>query len=196
MRDANAIRMIVLIVLFVLLFLLLLLATPVVVTAHARFSPAGGVVHAALHLFGVVPIPLRLRIRLLSEPYLTLRVFGRTHGLLAKKRRAPPSRRAFRLERIDLSLTLGLPDDSAGTVRCLGIYRVLASMLLPVFCAQNSIAAHASFAHPMLRVRLHVVALVFPLFLLLPKKPRIRSGPFGQPNRSNKQEKRYSHVPC
>ncbi len=190
--------MVFLIVLFAVLLLLLLLAMPIIVSIHARFSPAGGVVRAKAYLFGVLPIPLRLTVRLLSEPYLTVRVFGRERPLLSPKKTPMqrPDPCAIRLERIDAVLTLGISDDPAATVRVLGTLDVLLSLLLSELAPRVRIRPCPSFSAPMLRINAHVLGLVFPLFLLTMAKKRITGRKPANHKDTIKQEKRYSHAPC
>lgn len=192
MRNANG--MVVLIILFALIFLLLVLSMPVIVTAYGRFSVRGGVVRIRLLLFGVLPIPLKLRVRLLSPPYLTFRFWKKEHPLLSNRPIAPIDTRVMRLERFDVGVTLGISEDPANTVRSLGLLHGVLSLLLPYAAPRVRVESHPSFTDDVFRVTVHMIGLVYPLFLLLgqtriTERERADTVP-------KFHEKRYSHVPC
>lgn len=187
--------MVILIVVFVLLFGLLLLAMPVVVTAKVRVSPIGAVVRGSATLFGVLSIPVKARIHLFHPPFFTLYVFGKSIPLAADNDTLRIDNRSVIAERIDLGVTLGVAQDGARTVQLLGTLKVLASLMLPLVFRRVTVTPYPSFSHEMLRLRLEIVGLVFPLFLLRPKS-RIKKGALTKDNGKQTSEKRYSHVPC
>lgn len=173
--------MIVLYVLFGLLFLLLLLSVPIVVTATARVSPKGAVIFVRFHLFGAIPVPFRVRVHLFSEPYLSVRILRRTYPLLSASPMPAPDPRAWRLERVDLGVTLGIEGDNARTVETLGLLCGVFSMLLPRLCRKGRVLPRPAFGSAVFRLTAEVVGLIFPIYLLLPrKKPRPASGSAAQ----------------
>ncbi len=186
--------MVVLIVLFVLLFLVLLLAMPVIASIYARFSPKGGIVFATLYLFGVIPIPLRLRIRLLSAPYLSLQFGKHNFPLLSHKKRTPIDPRILRMERIDLGITVGIENDGARTVQALGTLQILSTMLLPLYFAKTNVTVHPSYTHGVLRLNVRVIGLIYPLFFL--RSLCISKRNKAKDTNESISEKRYSHVSC
>ncbi|MBR3271878.1 MAG: hypothetical protein IKI59_08125 [Clostridia bacterium] len=169
--------MIVLYALFALLLLVLLLSVPVVVTATARLSPKGGVVFVRFHLFGAIPVPFRLRLHLLSEPYLSIRVLGRTYPLLSPNPPPAPNPRAWQIERIDLKVTLGIEGDNARTVETLGLLCGVFSMLLPRVCRRGRVTPRPAFDCAVFRLSAELVGLLYPIFFLLPhRKARAAHG--------------------
>ncbi len=162
--------MIVLYVLFGFLLLLLLLSVPIVVTATARVSPKGAVIFVRFHLFGALPIPFRVRVHLLSEPYLSVRIMRRIYPLLSKDPPPAPDPRTWQLERIDLKVTLGIEGDNARTVETLGLLCGVFSMLLPRLCRKGRVLPRPAFDSAVFRLTAEIVGLVYPIYLLLPRR--------------------------
>lgn len=155
----------ILIVLFVLLFLLLLLSGPLIVEARARASVCGVVVHARIYLLGLIPIPARLRIHLLSEPFFCLCI-GKKRVPLLKKRRGKSGRvSGVRVLRLDTRTTVGIAEEPAKAVWAAGSAAVVLGMLTTRLAEGGSSRAALSKI-PMLRVSIRVCALVFPIELL------------------------------
>lgn len=154
-----------LLVLFVLLFLLLLLAVPIVVTVRVRAGVRGAAVRATAWLFGLIPIPIRLRIALFSKPYFTL-CYKRKRAPLLQKR-APSAWDGVwdgvRILRTDSVLTVGVRDDPAHSVLLLGLGVVALSCLTPRISEQGTVSGKPSFAASMARLTLNGMALVLPL---------------------------------
>ena len=186
--------MIVLVFLFALLFLLLLLAMPVVVTARTRISPTGGVIFATVTLLGAIPIPLKARLHLFHQPFLSLQLFGKTIPLKANDS-VSVHPNAIAAERIDLGVTLGVSQDGARTVQLLGTLKVLCDMLLPLVFRRVSVVPHPSFDGDVFRLSAEIIGLVFPLFLFFPFTCIKKRGS-EKPNEKPIPKKRYSHVPC
>lgn len=184
--------MVILVILFVFLLLLLLASMPVIFTARMRFSPVGGVIHGTVTLFGAIPIPIRARVRLFSEPFLTLQVFRKKIPLHLPKTDQKPDPRSFRAERIHLYVTLGISNDGARTVQLLGTLNVLASLLLPLLFRNVEVSVQPAFSQEMFRLKAEAIGLVFPLFLFL--SHRIKAAKTANHSKKQLAEKRYSHV--
>ncbi len=156
----------ILIVLFVLVFLILLLSMPLIVEARARTSVRGAVVHARVYVLGLIPIPVRLRLHLFSEPYFCL-CFGKKRIPLLKKRERQKGGgiSGVRLLRLDSKTTVGIADEPAEAVRIAGAAAVLLGMLTTRLAEGGS--AHAGLCRTsMLRISVRITALVFPIELL------------------------------
>lgn len=157
----------ILIVLFFLLFLLLILSMPIVVEAKLRIGVRGAVLHSKVWLLGLIPIPIRLRVHLLSEPYFTL-VFGKKRVFLLQKNRNPGLGgilEGVRVLRLDTKTTVGIAGEPAQSVAVAGTIAVLLSMLIPCV-AENGSAQAGLSASSMLRILVKTSALLFPLKML------------------------------
>lgn len=186
--------MIALIVLFVLLLFVLILAMPVIVTASIRFSPVGGVIHGTVTLLGSLSIPVRLRVRIFSEPFLTVQLFQKRIPLNLKNSGYRLNPRSYRAEQIRLCVTLGVSNDGAKTVQLLGTVQVFASLLLPLLFRAVKVIPYPAFSHEMFRMKAEVIGLVFPLFLFFPK--RIKKKEPANDNAKQYCKERYSNVTC
>ena len=157
-----------LIALFVLLFFLLLLSMPLIVEARVRVGVRGAAVRAKVYLFGLVPIPLRLRVSLFAKPYFTLQFLKKRVPLLKRKRNGGEIGilKGVRLIRVDSFTTVGITDDPAHAVLLAGAGAVLLSMLTARFAERGSAGARLS-REPMARWTVSIRALVFPLDALL-----------------------------
>lgn len=167
MRSGNAERMAVLIVLFILVFLLLLASMPLIVEARARAGLRGAVVHGKLFLLGLMPIPIRLRIRFFSAPYFTLQYRKKNLFLLKKRRKKRGKRPIFgvRILRLDARVTVGIDGEPAQAVLTSGSLAVALSMLIPRIAEGGSAKAVLS-KYPMLRLSIGLKAIVSPMELL------------------------------
>lgn len=152
----------ILIVLFVLLFLLLLLSMPLIVEARGRIGVRGAVVHAKIYVLGLIPIPVRLRLHLLSSPYFTLRI-GKKHIHLLQKRRKPKRIRlaGVRLLQLDTRTTIGVEGEPAVSVLLAGSLAVLFSMLT-TRAAESGSAQAALSECSLVRIAVKLRALVQP----------------------------------
>ena len=186
----------ILIVLFVLLLLLLLASGPIVVEARARASVRGAVVHVRAYVFGLIPIPFRLRVHLFSEPYFCLCIGKKQIPLFRKrKRKSGGGVRGVRLLRLDSRTTVGIAEEPAEAVRIAGSAAVLLGMLTTRLAENGSSRAGLSKTS-MLRISIRAQALVFPLelFLGILKQRISRRKPVKNSVKSN--EKRTEYASC
>lgn len=190
-------RMWILIVLFVLLFLLLLLSMPLIVEARARTGIRGAAIRARIYLFGLIPIPLKLRLHLFSAPYFTLRIGKKRIFLFRKKRiKLPLLPEGVKLLRLDAKTTVGIEDEPAAAVTASGTVSVLFAMLISRV-AQNGSVRAAMCAAPMFRITLRAQAIVLPLRLLSEIVRSRRIARRKAANNSGKtNEKRTNYAPC
>ena len=152
----------ILIILFGLLFLLLLLSMPLIVEARMRLSARGAVVHARVYLFGLIPIPVRLRLCLLEEPYFTL-MFGKKRiGLFERRKRARTRIEGIRLLRLDTKATVGIENEPAASVMLAGTVAVLLSMFTTRVAESGSAQAGLSEL-PVLRLSAKARAIAEPV---------------------------------
>ncbi len=163
-ESGKTVSMIWLILLFVLLLLLLILSMPIVVEAQLRIGVRGAVLRSRAWLLGLIPIPIRLRVHLLSEPYFTL-VFGKKRVSLLQKNRNTGLGgilEGVRVLRLDTKTTVGIAGEPAQSVAVAGTIAVLLSMLIP--CVAESGSAQAALSgSSMLRILVKTSALLFPL---------------------------------
>ena len=153
-----------LIVLFVLLFLLLLLSMPLILEARMRVGLRGTVVRGTLYVFGLIPIPLRLLIHLFSEPYFTL-MFGKKAIPLFKQKPKGGELgllQGVRLLQLGTVTTVGIAGDPAHSVLAAGTIATVLTMLTARY-AESGTAKARPAETSMIRIRLHVSALLFPL---------------------------------
>ena len=152
----------ILIVLFFLLLFVLLLSMPLIVEARARIGLRGAVVHARIYLFGLIPIPVRLRIRLFSEPFFTVGIGKKDVSLL---RRPKPGTKGIRkgitLHELRVAVTVGLKDDPARSTVYAGTLGVLFSMLIPCISENGGVRVFAA-KHSTIRLSAKVRALLQP----------------------------------
>ncbi len=152
----------ILIILFVLLFLLLLLSMPLIVEARARLSVRGAVVHAKIYVLGLIPIPLKLRVYLLQEPYFSLKIGQKTVPLLQKRTRSiKPALSGVRLSRLDTRTAVGIEDEPADAVLIAGSIAVLLSMLT-ARVADGGSAGAALCRYPLFRITASAQVIVLP----------------------------------
>ena len=155
--------MIWLIVLFVLLFLMLLLSMPLIVEARLRLGVRGAALRAKIWLFGLIPIPIRLKAHLFSEPYFTL-VFGKKHVPLLQKKKnsgAVGALLGVRLLSLDTRTTVGIAGEPAQSVVAAGAIAVILAMLIPCIAESGSARAGLSKA-TMIRFQLRTRAMLYP----------------------------------
>ena len=164
--SGHTVHMWILIVLFVFLFLLLLLSMPLIVEGRARVGARGAVVHAKIFLFGLIPIPLRLRLYLLSEPYFTLEIGKQRIALFHKRTRRKTRIAGVRLLRLDTKTTVGVDGEPAAAVLFAGTVAVLLSMLT-TRVAESGPARAALCETPMVRISASAQAIVQPVPLAL-----------------------------
>ncbi len=185
----------ILIVLFVLLFLLLLLSMPLIVEARGRIGARGAVVHAKIWLLGLIPIPLRLKLYLLSDPYFTLLIGKKQIGLFEKRKRKRTRIAGVRLLRLDTRTTVGVDGEPAAAVLLAGTVAVLLSMLT-TRVAEGGSAKAALCETPMVRISLSAQAIVQPL----PLVRGIARGRIAQrktaKNTRKSNEKRTTYASC
>lgn len=161
-RSGYTFDMWILIVLFILLFLLLLLSMPLIVEARARASVRGAVVHARVYVLGLIPITVRLRIHLFSEPYFCLCIGKKRIPLIRKRgQKKVGGISGVRILRLDTKTTVGIADEPAGAVRIAGSAAVLLGMLTTRFAERGSARAGLSRTS-LLRVSARATAIVFP----------------------------------
>ncbi len=133
----------VLIVLFVLLFLLLLLSMPLIVEARLRFGLRGAVVHLKVYMLGLIPIPVRLRIHLFSEPVFTLCIGKKRTSLVKRKQNgAEGILEGLQIRNLRVSVTLGIGGDPARSIWYAGILGVALSMLIPRVSETGAVRVH------------------------------------------------------
>ena len=155
--------MVFLVALFILLFLILLLSMPLIVEARARIGLRGAVVHLRVYVLGLIPIPLRLRINLFCAPYFTLRFGSKTRSLLRQRQNGVEGiRKGVRVERLDVSVTLGIRDDPARSIWYAGVCGVACSTLVPRVSKRGSVQVHAAKTS-VLRLSLKGAAVLLPL---------------------------------
>ena len=148
---------------FVLLFLLLLLSVPLILEMRVRIGLRGACARAKLFVFGLIPIPLTLSVRLLSEPYFTLQIGRKPIPLFGKK----PSGgeigllKGVRLLSLHTVVTVGIEDDPAYAVLAAGSIAVLLSMLTARYAETGSANARLS-QKSMIRLSVAITALLFP----------------------------------
>ena len=153
-----------LIVLFVLLFLLLLLSMPLILEARVRIGLRAAAVRAKLYVLGLVPIPVRLRVHLFSEPYFTLQI-GKTEVPLFKQKPKggePGLLQGVRLLWLSTVTTVGIADDPARAVLAAGTVATLLSMFTARF-AESGKALAIPAQTSMIRLSVTLSALLFPL---------------------------------
>ena len=188
----------ILIVLFILLFLLLILSMPIIVEAKLRIGVRGAVLRSRVWLIGLIPIPIRLRIHLLSEPYFTL-VFGKKRVLLLQKNRDPGLGgilEGVRILRLDTKTTVGIFGEPAQSVAAAGTIAVLLSMLIPSV-AENGSAQAALSGSSMLRMIVKASALLTPPKMLLGFRRAKRIAKKKAANNiTETKEKRTLYAPC
>ncbi len=186
----------ILIVMFVLLFLLLLLSMPLIVEARGRGGVRGAVVHARVYVFGLIPIPVRLRLYLLQSPYFTLKI-GKKQILLLKKHPKRKTTRiaGVRLLRLDTRTTVGVDGEPAAAVMLAGTVAVLLSMLTTRVAERGSARAALCEA-PMVRISASARAIVqpFPLALGIARGRIARRKAVNNTRKSN--EKRTTYASC
>jgi hypothetical protein len=153
----------VLIVLFVLLFLVLLVSMPLIVEARARIGVRGAIVHAKIYVLGLILIPLRMRVCLLSRPYFSLCIGKRRTSLLKQnKSGAEGIAKGVRIRKLNASVSLGIRDDPARATWYAGILGVALSMLIPRIAEAGTVRVHAAKV-PMIRLSLSGSAVVLPV---------------------------------
>ena len=155
----------ILIVLFVLLFLLLLLSMPLIVEANARVGLRGAIVRAKIYLLGLIPIPVKLRLRLFAPPYFTLQFGKKRIFLFQKKRRGKLIPDGVRILRLAAKTTVGIEGEPAAAVLTGGAISVLLAMLIPRTAESGSVRA-ALCERSMLRFTVHAEAIAEPAKLL------------------------------
>jgi len=152
----------ILIVLFVFLFLLLLLSMPLIAEARGRVGVRGAVVHAKIFVLGLIPVPLRLRLYLLCDPYFTLEIGKKRIGLFEPRKRRRIQIAGVRLLRLDTKTTVGVDGEPAAAVLLGGTIAVLLSMLT-TRVAEGGSAKAALCAAPTVRISLSAQAIVQPV---------------------------------
>lgn len=186
----------ILIVLFVLLFLLLLCSMPLIVEGRGRIGARGAVFHARIYVLGLIPVPLRLRLYLLCDPYFTLVIGKKRIGLFRKRNRRKRTRIAgVRLLRLDTQTTVCVDGEPAAAVLLAGTVAVLLSMLT-TRVAEGGSAKAALCETPMVRISLSAQAIVQPL----PLVRGIARGRIAQrktaKNTRKSNEKRTTYASC
>lgn len=152
-----------LIVAFVLLFLLLLLSMPLLVEARVRIGLRGAVVRGRVYVLGLIPIPLRLSLRLFSEPYFTLQIGKRTASLLKPAKPGTSGvRNGIRISRLYTVITIGIEDDPARSTVLSGLVGVVFSMLIPIFAEMGGVRVRPA-KRSMVRLSFRIGAIVMPL---------------------------------
>ena len=153
-----------LIVLFVLLFLLLLLSMPLMLEARVRIGLRGAAVRGKVYVFGLVPIPVRLRVHLFSEPYFTLQIGKKEVPLFKQKPKGGEwgLLKGVRLLWLSTVTTVGIADDPARAVLAAGTLATLLSMLTARFAKNGSAHARPSETG-MVRLSVSISALLFPV---------------------------------
>ena len=190
--------MIWLVLLFLLLFLLLLLSMPLIVEARARIGVRGAAVRVKVYVLGMIPIPLKLAIHLLSKPYFTLEIGKKRVPLLKRKRSGGEIGilKGVRLLRVDSKTTVGITDDPARAVLLSGTGAVLLSMLTTRFAESGSAEARLS-REPMMRWTFAIRTLVSPPDALVGFWRARRIARRKAANNSPKSnEKRVNHASC
>lgn len=153
-----------LILLFVILLLLLILSMPLIVEVRMRIGVRGAAARAKIWLLGLIPIPVRLRVHLLSDPYFTL-IFGKKRIFLLQKKKSGGGagiREGVRVLRLDTKTTVGIEDEPAQAVVAAGTIAVLLSMLIPRVAESGSARASLSKTS-MLRIRAEGTLLLNPV---------------------------------
>jgi len=183
---------------FIVLFLILLLSMPLIVDARARIGLRGAIIRARIYVFGLIPIPVKLRLHLFSKPYFTLR-FGKKRVFLLKKKKQTRKRRPIRgvrLLRLDTRTTVGIREEPAKAVLCAGTAAVLFSMLTTRVAESGS--ARAAIGEPsMIRISARVRTIVYPHKLLFGFVSGSRIAPRKSANNTRKtNEKRTKHASC
>ena len=165
-RNGNTVHMWILIIFFVLLFLLLFVSMPLIIEARGRAGVRGAVVHAKIFVLGLFPIPLRLKLYLLKDPYFTLEIGKKRIGLFEQRRRRIPRITGVRLLRLDTKTTVGVDGEPAAAVLLAGTAAVLLSMLT-TRVAESGSAKAALCAAPTVRFSAAARAIVQPVPLAL-----------------------------
>ncbi len=187
----------ILIAVFLVLFLILLLSAPLIVEAQARLSLRGAVVHARFWLFGLFPIPLRIRLHLFSDPYFTLCIGKKRIRLLRKQsNRKKPRLSGVRILRLDAKTTVGIENEPAQSVLAAGAAAVLLGMLITRFAESGSSRAGLC-RHSLFRLRVRMRAIVFPpklLFEIVRNRCIARRNAVNNTHKTN--EKRTNYASC
>ena len=190
--------MAVLTVLFVLLLILMLLAGPFILEARVRLSLRGAVVRAKLFVFGLIPIPVKLTVRLFSEPYFSLCIGSRTIPLLKRKRIGGEIGllKGVRLIRLDSTVTAGIEDDPARAVLASGSLAVLLNLLTARIAESGRADARLS-SRSAIRLSFRLCALLYPPEMLCGFVRARRIARRKAANNSRKtSEKRRNHASC
>lgn len=159
----NTFGMWILIVAFCLLFLILLLSMPLIVEARVRVGLRAACVRAKVYLFGLIPIPIRLAVRLFSEPYFTLQIGKKRVSLLNKPQKGTRGiLDGVHILRFYTVVTAGIADDPASSTVISGSIGVALSMLIPLFAALGGVRVRPAKTS-MVRLSFRVGALVQPV---------------------------------
>ena len=196
-HGGNAMHMWFFIVLFIVLFLILLLSMPLIVEARMRFGLRGAAVHAKVYVLGLIPIPVRLRIRLLSAPYFTL-CFGRKRTSLFQRPKsgAEGILEGMHIRNLRIAVTLGVRDDPARATWYAGVLGVAFTMLIPRVAETGSVKV-CSAKDSVFRLSLACSALVQPLEALRGFHRSRRIARANAANNSRKpEEKRNEYASC
>lgn len=156
----------ILIVLFVALFLVLLLSAPLIAEARASVSLRGAIIFGRIFLFGLIPIPIRLRIHLFSAPYFTFEIGKKQISLLKKQKDRRKKRlQGIRVLQLDTKTTVGIENEPARSVMIAGTIAVVLSMLISRI-AENGSARAALSKSTMFRIAVWGRGIVQPVPLL------------------------------
>ena len=185
------------IVLFVVLFLILLASMPLIIEARMRIGLRGAVLHAKVYVLGLIPIPVRLRIRLFSAPYFTF-CFGRKRTSLFKRPHngAEGILDGVCVMHLRVAVTLGIRDDPARATWYAGICGVALSMLILRVSETGSVKV-SSAKEPVLRLSGTCSGLLQPIDAL---RGFLRSRRIARANAANNsrkpEEKRNRYASC
>ena len=193
--HGHAICMTVLIVLFVLLFLLLFLSMPLTLEVRIRVGFRAAAVRAKLYVLGLIPIPVRLRVHLFSEPYFTLQIGKKEVPLFKQKPRGGELGilKGVRLLWLSTVTTVGIADDPARAVLTAGTIATLLAMLTARY-AESGRALARPTETSMLRLSVSASALLFPAEMLAGFWCAWRIAKKKAANTIRKQEKRNQYA--
>ncbi len=157
----------ILIVAFVLLFLILLLSMPLIVEARVRIGLRGAIVRGKLYLLGLIPIPVRLTVRLFSEPCFTLQIGKKRISLLSRPQSGTRGiTDGVRLLHLYTVVTAGVEGDPAVSTVLSGLFGVLLSMLIPLLAEMGGVRVRPA-KQSMVRLSFSLGALVQPVDALI-----------------------------
>ncbi len=187
----------ILIALFILLFLVLLLSMPLLVEARLRFGLRGAVLHATVYVLGLIPVPVRLRIRLFSKPAFTVQIGRKRASLFMKKRSgAEGIAEGIDLRRLHIAVTVGVADAPAEATVLAGTLGVLFTMLVPML-AQTGGVRVGTAKTPLLRLTVEGFAIVQPVKAISGYLRRRRIARAKAANNIGKtKEKRTEYASC